>query len=1037
MKKSLQISLLSLSVLAVGVLFTQVSVTDKQAQYQPRQFDQRTSSGGFEYLHSVKANQVTGTIDPVDVVAAQNHSGLSTNKKGALGLQWSARGPSNIGGRARALLFDKDDANTMFLGGVSGGIYRSKTGGSSWIPMHDNSTNVGVTAIAQTSDGTLYYGTGEGMFAGAAGATLTSTGFVGGGIFKSTDGGDTWAAVTSTTPTSITTNAEWASISTILTHETDANTMWVGTNRGIKYTTNGGTSWTNPITVPGGSASITDMHMDSQNGIWASVGSRVFYSPNGVTFTEISKASAGPTDLPRGQNRVRVETAPTDPNYVYALLIGNNGGLDRVFKSSDKGATWSVIGQSSTTWDPFQAFNGLVLSGNGQGNYDLAMRVDKTNKDRLIIGGIDLWDYTSNGSWNVLSQWSATPGTPWYVHADNHNIYYHPTKTNEFFVVNDGGLFKTSDNGISFVPMNLEFNTMQFYGIGVGADRTLIGGAQDNGTNINDGTGNNVGSAYEIQGGDGGRAAISWLNPEVYFAYVNQDLTRTQNAADSWQRSGDWFDADMLSSSLVWNAPFRLHENTSDLNSADSINFIAYPALKSLGFGNGTIDSFYNEMGRPQEAAVFDASSFVVYAGGDTIRSDAQGNLSGDGTGMFNATTGVFYVIFDNAPVAEIIAICNVSYASGSDITLSSKINDLPYNYTLMTPLLTGDSVKAQDPVQAFYVVCVGGGVWMTRQALDFSETPEWWKVANIPGQTVASIQISDDGDVIYVGTTSGRVISVTNVSQARSFETADVTSGTAVTAVKNTVVAGNRFVASISADANDANKVVVTLGNYGNQSYVYYSSNAASANPSYASKQGSPTSGLLKAPVYASVIHKGDSKKVILGTEFGIYTTDDITAALPIWTEENDGFANAPVWDLVQYRTNRSSDTSSTIKEGDIYIGSHGRGWYVSTSLQTDRPLSNEENVIEDKVVRDALKMYPNPAKDFTNVDVTLSGKGDVKASVLDMSGRIVKRVSLKGLPQGDHKIRVDLTGINNGTYVLSVSANGTVKNGKFIVNK
>jgi hypothetical protein len=228
-----------------------------------------------------------------------------------------------------------------------------------------------------------------------------------------------------------------------------------------------------------------------------------------------------------------------------------------------------------------------------------------------------------------------------------------------------------------------------------------------------------------------------------------------------------------------------------------------------------------------------------------------------------------------------------------------------------------------------------------------------------------------------------------------------------------------------------------VTLGNYGNTAYVYYSTNAASASPSYVSKQGLATGGLLRAPIYSSVIDKGDGKKVILGTEFGIYTTDDITAALPVWTAENEGFANAPVWDLVQYRTQKSSDNSTTVKEGDIYIGSYGRGWYVSTSLQTDRPLSSEENAIEDRDVREALRMYPNPASDFTSVDVTLNGKGDVKASVLDMNGRVVKTVSMKGLPRGDHKVRIDLTGISNGTHILSLSANGTVQNGKFIVNK
>ncbi len=1037
MRKLLQVSLVSISILGLAVLFTRVSTGDKQGQYIPRKINQKTSQEAFEHIHKIKANQITGKINPADVVAAQNHAKLSTNKTGVLGLQWTSKGPNNLGGRSRALLFDKDDPNTMFLGGESGGIYRSTTGGSSWIPLHDNSTNVCVTAIAQSSDGTLYYGTGEGLHNSSNGTTNSDGSFAGGGMFKSSDGGDTWTALSSTTPNSISFGAEWSAIANVLTHKTDANKIWAGTNRGIRYSTDAGVSWTNPITGPGSTSGITDMHMDSQGGIWASVGSRVFYSPTGVSFSEISKAGAGPTDLPRGQSRVRVESAPSDPNYVYVILIDTDRGLDRVFKSTDKGVTWSVIGQSTATWDPFKGFNGVTLRAAGQGSYDLAMRVDRSDRDRLIIGGIDLFEYTESGGWSQISVWYVSQPIPWAVHADQHNIYFHPTKNNEFYVVNDGGLYKTSDNGTSFVPMNNEFNTMQFYAIGLGSDRTLIGGAQDNGTNINDGSGNTPSSAFEIQGGDGGRSAISWLDPDVYFGYSTVTITRTANAADSWEGSESWFNAEMQNSNVYWNMPFRLHENTADLNSADSVDFVAYPSLKSLGFGNGSNDSFYNVMGRPQESADFTAESFVVFAGGDTVRSDASGNLSGDGTGMFNASTGEFYVNFNTPPSAEILAICGISYSAGSELVIESSINGLPYKYNLTIPVTTGDSLKVQDPVQAFYVISLGGAVWMTRQPLEFGVgNLEWWKVANITG-TASSIEISADGDVIYVGTSGGRVYTISNVKQARSFATADVSSGTALTNVTSTVIAGGRFVTSIAADANDANKAIVTLGNYGNTQYVYYSTNAASVNPSYISKQGSLSSGLLKAPVYSSVIDKGDSKKVILGTDFGIYATDDISVASPVWTEENSGYANSPVWDLVQYRTNKSSDSSTTLKEGDLYLGSYGRGWYVTNSLQTDRPLSNKEDVIEQKAVREALRMYPNPASDFTSVDVSLDGKGDIKASVLDMNGRIVKTVSMKGLPQGDHKVRVDLTGISNGTYILSLSANSTVQNGKFIVNK
>ena len=101
--------------------------------------------------------------------------------------------------------------------------------------------------------------------------------------------------------------------------------------------------------------------MDADGGLWVSMGARIMYShlsgANGSVHWKYPRANAGPTgELPRSQNRVRVETAPSDPNYVYACLIASNGWLDRVFKSTDKGQTWTVIGEHSSTFEPFMAF---------------------------------------------------------------------------------------------------------------------------------------------------------------------------------------------------------------------------------------------------------------------------------------------------------------------------------------------------------------------------------------------------------------------------------------------------------------------------------------------------------------------------------------------------------------------------------------------------------------------------------------------------------------------------------------------------------
>ncbi len=1028
MKKSLRISLISISILGLGVVTTQINFGKKSAQYQPRQTEVQNFQDGFAYLKGMRANQITGQVDPADVVAAQNFASQNAQKTSTSSLNWSSKGPDNIGGRSRAFMVDKDNSNVMYIGGVSGGIFKSTTGGSSWTNVDDFSKNLNVNSIAEGADGTIYYGTGEGLYGSASGRANQTIFFVGGGMFKSTDDGATWQVIPSTEPASLTSGASWAHIGNIITHKTDKNILWAGTNKGIQRSGDGGATWANPITIPGNSQAVTDMSMDANGGLWVSLGTRVMYSADGSvgSFTEISKIGAGPSDLPRSQGRVRVESAPSDANYVYACLITNSGGLNKVYKSTDKGQTWSVIGQSTATFDPFGLGRPVK-----QGDFDLAMRVDPKDKDRIILGGIDLWEYTSTGNWKLLSQWFAQPPTPWAVHADQHNVYFHPTNNNILFVVNDGGLFKSSDNGVSYVGLNKNFNTLQFYGLAVGQDRTLLGGAQDNGTVLNDGTGNTLSSGQRVQGGDGGQCALSWLDGKAYFAFSNSTLTRSENAAESWDRN--WFDARM-NIARPWNTPFLLYENESDLKSTDSVNFVAIPAIKSLGFGNGQVDSFYNVLGRPQESANFITSTFRIFAGGDTIVSDAQGNLSGAGHGSFDAVTGIYSVVFNKGPVAEIIVSCFVNYSSGSQLVLKSNISELPYIHTLSQSVNSMDSVNLQDPVQSMYVVGLNGSVWLTRAPLDFSDTPEWWKIANLPNQIPSAIEVSDDGDVIYVGTSFGRLYTISNINNARDIQSADVELGSPVTSVTVKNIAGGRYVTSIAADPNDANKVVLTLGNYGNQTYVYYSSNALAATPNYISKQGL---GLPKAPVYASVIDKGNGNKVILGTEFGIYATDNISTGNASWTSENSGFANAPVFDIVQYRTHKSSDTSNTIKEGDLFLGSYGRGFYTSTDLVSNRPISVGEETIAKKDAKNFLYIYPNPAKDFTKIKVELYTKSDVKANVIDLNGRVVKTVVLKNLGQGTYDIRIDLADVSNGTYVMSLQANGKVQNSTFIVNK
>ena len=91
-----------------------------------------------------------------------------------------------------------------------------------------------------------------------------------------------------------------------------------------------------------------------------------------------------------------------------------------------------------------------------------------------------------------------------------------------------------------------------------------------------------------------------------------------------------------------------------------------------------------------------DAATFEVRSGTLVVTSDASGNLTGDGTGSFNASTGEFTVEFNGLPAAEIVATVDISYPSGATVSLGSNTNGLPFKYTLGSALSMGDSVIVQ-----------------------------------------------------------------------------------------------------------------------------------------------------------------------------------------------------------------------------------------------------------------------------------------------------------------------------------------------------
>jgi len=1021
--------------------------------YEPREqsLNEASAQGYAEYMSRIRRNPVTGKVEEADVIAAREQlQRMAKNSSSSLSLQWTEMGPNDMGGRTRSLLFDKDNPSKMWAGSVTGGIFHSPNGGRSWIPVDDQMENLVVTDLAQGADGAIYASTGENSY-------LFVNTLDGAGIFKSTDGGLTFSQLASTDP-SQNPNEGWTEVGKIACDPTNANRIYAASSDGLKISNDGGTSWTTEIS----SGTGQDIVVTKSGAVWAKVGQRIWKSTDGSagSFNEITQAGGNTaTSIGRTTDRMKIAVSPSDENYVY-VLVTTGRVFDRVYQSTDGGTTWSVIGSRSA-----------LLSMVDQSPFAVMIGVDPKDKERIIVGGLTMWEWSKDNGWfQIASQNSGS--TNFYVHVDLHEIQWHPTDSNTIYVGNDGGIFKSTNDGFSWTEENKGYATIQFYKMAVGFDGVITGGTQDNGTikidpnsTLPKGGERTIGITQpdgSVFDGDGGYTAISHLDQEVRFkARQYGQIGRSINSGDEYsyfynsKMAGRYNAFSFAFADFV--TPYLLWEKLEDRNSIDSIAFVADTIKMSYGFGNGN-PRYSSQFTKPQSSTKFVPESFVVKAGSQVVTSDASGTLSGDGTGTFDAVTGQYTVEFNIGTSLEIRASVATMYDPGAIIIIPSETGDIPITETIPNGLNPSDTFMVQDPVQSMFAVGLtaytnasepgnlGGGVWLTRDVLsNRTQIPEWWHIGALAnGETPSCMAFSHDGDALFVGTNFGRVVRYSNLTNARTEETADIDINYLVNppAPSNAVVNDrvifsqpNRSITSIVIDTEDPDRLIITCGNYGtNLNHVFYTENARSASLStsgFVAKDGN----LPPMPVMDAVINYNDASggQVILGTDLGVFTTDDITASNVNWTAENNGLANVQVFDLLQTRTIRYDLVSNTDFEGAIYAATHGRGIF-RTGSTSDYVSIEEPKQVEVEAI-EKLELFPNPAQNNVNVVLNLENRSDVKINVRDMSGKLVKAVSYNNLPGGTEKVSFSVQSLKNGNYVISVIKGQEVKTGKLVI--
>lgn len=1062
MKKGI---LFSLAIAATAIVSVTLISKSENTYYQPRVAVTQNDDayGSMDYLHMMRADPATGIIDPQAVLDAREGVELLNSKKNkseAIGLNWNNLGPNDIGGRTRAILVDKDDSNIIYAGCVSGGLFKTTTNGSSWAPVDDFLNNLAVTSICQAANGDIYFGTGEGLYYGNSGTG--GQGILGAGMWKSVDGGNTFTVIPSTVPTPGATNHRFSSIGKMAADPTNSNRIYCSTIGGLLVSDDAGVTWTKGTS--GNILRSTDLAVASNGNVWVKEGSILYKSVNGDvgTYTAMSGTSS---QISSSNARMGIAISPQDPDYVYIATVSGNT-FNEMWQTKNGGDNWTLIGQQSSQLDPL----------GGQASFGLAIAVSPIDKERIFFGGVDFWQWSAMGGWSQVSSRNDSPTNPFYVHADNHEIRFDPKNGSTVYVGNDGGVFRSTNNGFTWTWLVKEYVTTQFYKIGVGINGDVIGGTQDNGTIYIDPNsvqprkgertvGINFGAG--TVDGDGGFAEISRLDPDVSFKAMQRGIFG--RSIDNRESYNFVLDNNVDPNSNAGNSgfanfitPYRLWEKLDDKNSWDSISFSADSVKTSLGFGNGGTD-YVGTMPRPQNSTKFVADGFQIIAGFLKVTAQPDGTLVGDGTGTFDETTGVFNVSFVNAVNLEIRAQSPVRYDAGDTVLVKSATNELPIIHALTSNLAPSESEMIQDPVQSMFFVGVtgvatapgafdaneDGGIWMTRGALtNINLTPEFFHVAKVGvGVSPTNMTVSPDGDALWVGTGSGGLRRYSNLTNARDSASISVddfyVSGVLTTPETSVIVntgvnlpgAGSRPILDIDINPNDPDMVVVTVGSYGSNTYVYYSNNGTSSNPTFVAAQGD----LPAMPVYTATFNSRSSNlnQVIIGTDLGVFTTEDISAGSSTsWTQENTGLANVPVFDLVQDRVVRfdlKSDGNSF--DGSIYAGTHGRGIFKTTS--TSNVISNEEESPINFEEIKSLDIFPNPASDYVKVGVTLESTTNVAISIRDISGKLVKTQNYKGLNQDVEEVQISLNGLKTGNYLITVQIGNEVQSGKLLIKK
>lgn len=738
--------------------------------------------------------------------------------------------PGNGGGDGRVdhIRFYPGNPNTIFACSPSGGLWKSTDGGNTWATNTDNLGDLSISDIAidPVNPNIMYMGTGDNENPGSGTPTTI-------GVLKSTNGGATWNA-TGLTYTLTYSGMYYMVINQMLINPDSTNIIFAASTFGLWKSVDSGKTWNNMLNDDIRSVEFEPFHSGT---IFAGDNSGIFYrsTNEGKTFTQITSG------LPnKGAARMTVGVTPADSTVVYVIAEDSaNWDFHGLYKSTDMGQTFTLKSSPSIGSPNIIGYSNTGNDSSGFGWYSLPIAVSPTNADTIFAGGVNLWMSGDGGvTWSLNAQWTGS-GAP-YVHADQHHIVFMPGSSSTVLTSCDGGIFKTTDKGTTWTDYSNNLEIGQIYCLGLSSltPGLNVSGWQDNGSNLSSPTWS------QVLGGDGEDCFIDYTN---------------------------------------------------------------------------------------------DNNVFVSY-------QDGQLYYSSDGGSTFN-------------------------YAANG-ITESG-----PWTTRWL-----------QDP-QAPSVIYAGFvNVWTSG---DFGST--WSQMSTWGTSYISALKVAPSNDSYIYAAQPDSLFLTTN-------------SGTSWACINSSLPVSVAYISAIAVSPTDPKHVWVTFSGYVSSAKVYESTDAGLTWKNV-------STGLPNLPVNCIVYHPGTHNGIYVGTDFGVYYRDSLTAG---WINYNTGLPNVVIDDLQIYSPSNT-----------VVAGTFGRG-------EWETPAYVPVGINEVKQT-DWANVYPNPSSGRINISMNLGKEGDYTLSITNMLGESIytEKIHAVGII---NKI-VDMSTYAKGPYLLVVSNNASVLMQKKIV--